>query len=303
MVCFGGMKTANVWNKTGSYSLLTCILLVLLISQRQSSTNSANGGLGKAFDELELNRILCQHYSVRVAGVIINKVIPEKYEQTKHYMAKAMMQTWGIPLLGCIPDRPFLGCPALADMENLFKSKLICGQQHRFRHYSTEDINVVTTSLTRFLENLRSKPSRTLYICHVTRDDLIVGFMGEFQRRRRETERPFEAALMVCGRKGKYQLSPEVSEMMEGVDNAPIMVINGTTHEAMRKIHDYTPKLNIHDTNRVSVAVDHYEPYIDFDELLRRTTSSNSSFNEPGSIAFDELKRLWTSFSIQVRGV
>jgi hypothetical protein len=35
--------------------------------------------------------------------VIINKVIPEKYEQTKHYISKAMMQTWGIPLLGCIP--------------------------------------------------------------------------------------------------------------------------------------------------------------------------------------------------------
>jgi dethiobiotin synthetase len=60
----------------------------------------ANGGLGSAFDELELNRILCQHYGVRVAGVIINKVIPEKYEDIKHYMGKAMMQAWGIPLLG-----------------------------------------------------------------------------------------------------------------------------------------------------------------------------------------------------------
>ncbi|KAG7364075.1 cobyrinic acid a,c-diamide synthase [Nitzschia inconspicua] len=252
----------------------------------------ANGGLGKAFDELELNRILCQHYGVRIAGVIINKVIPEKYEQTKHYMAKAMMQAWGVPLLGCIPDRPFLGCPALADLETLFDSQLVSGQQHRFRHYNTHDINVVTTSLTRFLENLRAKPSRTLYICHVTRDDLIVGFMGEYQRRRRQSEQPFEAALLVCGRKGKYLLSPEVSEMMEGVENAPIMMVNGTTHEAMRKIHDYTPKLNIHDTNRVGVAVDHYEPYIDFDELLRRTTSSNSSFNEPGSISFDDLRRL-----------
>ena len=69
----------------------------------------ANGGLGKAFDELELNRVLCQHYGVRIAGVVINKVIPEKYEQTKHYIRKAMLQTWGIPLLGCIPDRPFFG--------------------------------------------------------------------------------------------------------------------------------------------------------------------------------------------------
>jgi len=68
----------------------------------------ANGGLGSAFDELELNRILCQHYNVRIAGVIINKVIPDKFEQTKHYMAKAMMKAWGVPLLGCIPDRPFL---------------------------------------------------------------------------------------------------------------------------------------------------------------------------------------------------
>ena len=67
---------------------------------------SANGGLGKAFDQLELNRVLCEQNNVRIAGVIINKVIPEKYEQTKHYLAKAMMQTWEIPLLGCIPDRP-----------------------------------------------------------------------------------------------------------------------------------------------------------------------------------------------------
>ena len=137
------------------------------------------GGLGSAFDELELNRVLCQHYNVRVAGVIINKVIPDKLEQTVHYMRKAMQQAWGVPLLGCIPDRPFLGCPCLADLETVFQTTLISGGEHRFRHYAVNDINVVTTSLTRFLENLRLKPARTLYICHVTRDDLIVGFMGE----------------------------------------------------------------------------------------------------------------------------
>jgi len=32
-----------------------------------------NGGLGSAFDELELNRILCQHYGVRIAGVIVSE--------------------------------------------------------------------------------------------------------------------------------------------------------------------------------------------------------------------------------------
>lgn len=253
----------------------------------------ANGGLGKAFDELELNRVLCQHYGVRIAGVVINKVIPEKYEQTKHYIRKAMLQTWGIPLLGCIPDRPFLGCPALFDLENLFDTKLISGSEHRFRHFNVNDINVVTTSLTRFLENLREKPARTLYICHITRDDLIVGFLGEYQRARKSSnDRPFEAALIVCGRKEKYNLSKEVEEMILGVEGCPIMIAEKTTHQAMTQIHAFTPKLNIDDKNRVAVAVDHYEQYIDFDELMRRTTSNNSSFNEPGTPTLDDLKRL-----------
>lgn len=187
-----GLNNAKVASLVGADMVLVC-----------------NGGLGSAFDELELNRILCQHYNVRIAGVILNKVRPDKSEQTAHYMRKAMLQAWGVPLLACIPDRPFLGCPALADLENLFKTELMSGLEHRFRHYAVDDINVVTTSLARFLENLREKPARTLYICHSTRDDLIVGFLGEFQRRREKTEHPFEAALIVCGRKGKYQLSSE----------------------------------------------------------------------------------------------
>jgi BioD-like phosphotransacetylase family protein len=166
------------------------------------------------------------------------------------------------------------------------------GTEHRFRHYSIKDMNVVTTSLTRFLENLREKPSRTLYICHVTRDDLILGFMGEYNRLRKETEKPFEAALLICGREDKYQLSREIRDMMEGLEGAPMMIVKLSTHDAMTKVNSFTPKLNIEDTNRVRVAVEHYEPFIDFDELLRRTSSGNSSFNDPGSISFDELRRM-----------
>lgn len=234
----------------------------------------ANGGLGSAFDELELNRVLCEKHNVPVLGVIINKVLPDKYDQTKYYMSKALQDAWGIPLLGCIPDRPFLGCPALADLEKLFDTELVCGNMHRFRHYSVKDMNLITTSLTRFLENIRSKLPRTLYICHVTRDDIILGFMAEYQRSRREEERPFEAALLVCGRKDKYQMADEVRDMFEGLEEAPVMVVGYSTHEAMQMIHDYTPKLNIDDKNRVRKAVEHYEPYIDFEQLLHRASSS-----------------------------
>jgi len=179
-------------------------------------------------------------------------------------------------LLGCIPDRPFLGCPTLVDLEQLFKTKLISGssEEKRSRHYTISDINLVTTSLKRFLLNIRKrKPIRTLYICHATRDDLILGFLGEYQRRRNiPSESPFEAALLVCGSKN-YKVSDEVLAMIHDNDGdgPSIMIVEGTTHAAMTKIHNFTPKLNIDDTGRVCVAVDHYEPYIDFDLLLDRT--------------------------------
>lgn len=231
----------------------------------------ANGGLGSAFDELELNRVICEHYGVKIAGVVMNKVLPEKYEQTKYYMSKVLKDTWGVPLLGCVPDRPFLGCPALMDLEMIFGAKLIHGEKHRFRHYNRTDINLVTTSLKRFLENLRSKPSRTLYVCHVTRDDIILEFMAEYQRRNSVKEGSFEAALLVCGRGGKYELSEEVRDTIKGMDCAPLLLVEYSTHQAMQKIHAYTPKFNIDDEHRVTTAVEHYEPYIDFDELLSRT--------------------------------
>jgi dethiobiotin synthetase len=98
----------------------------------------ANGGLGSAFDELELNRILCLHHGVRLAGVILNKVRQDKFDQTKDYMSRAMLKSWGVPLLGCVPDRPFLGCAALADLERLFKTELICGHKRRMLHYSAK---------------------------------------------------------------------------------------------------------------------------------------------------------------------
>jgi hypothetical protein len=108
----------------------------------------------------------------------------------------------------------------LADLEILFQTKLISGEEHKFRHSSIQDRNAVTTSLTRFLENL------TLYICNVSRDDLIVGFMGEYQRRR---EKPFGAALVICGRLGKYQISDEVMDMLKGLKGAPVMIVDYVT--------------------------------------------------------------------------
>ncbi len=51
----------------------------------------------------ELNRVLCEKFDVPIAGVVINKVLPDKYEQTKHYMSKGKLSL-------CIEQTNFFHC-------------------------------------------------------------------------------------------------------------------------------------------------------------------------------------------------
>lgn len=121
------------------------------------------------------------------------------------------------------------------------------------------------------MENLREKPSRTLYVCHASREDILLGFLAEYQRRCSRHE-PFESALVVCGRPDRFTLDPHVVDLICATENAPpILTAPYTCREVMEMIHNYTPKLNMDDGHRVSTTVDHYEPYINFDLLLERT--------------------------------
>ena len=225
-----------------------------------------NGGIGKALDELEINKVFCDKFGVDIAGVIVNRVQPEKYDTVQHYLGQALQARWGVPLLGMVPDRPFLGCPAIADMERLFEgSQLVSGQALRMRHYTVQELQLVATSLEVFLRNLRRDPERTLYVCHASRNDILLGFLMESQQRGPQ----WEAAMIVTG-SADYPISSQVMDIVASMKDAPpVLMVPKQTHQVMEAIHSFTPKLHSEDANRVSVAVNHYEPYIDFDRLLQ----------------------------------
>lgn len=239
-----------------------------------------NGGIGKAMDELEMNKVFCDKYGVDVAGVIVNRVQPDKYDQVKHYLGQALRQKWGVPLIGLVPDRPFLGCPAIADMERLFEgSQLVSGKQFRMRHYTVQELQLVATSLEVFLRNLRRDPDRTLYVSHASRNDILLGFLMESQQRGPQ----WEAAMIITGC-NDYPISRQVMEIVKSMQPGapPVLMVPKQTHQVMEAIHSYTPKLNSEDENRVAAAVGHYEQYIDFDLLLREdgdeaTTTTTTS--------------------------
>ena len=146
-------------------------------------------------------------------------------------------------------------------------------------------MTMVTTDLAAFLRSMQRQPEgeRTIFICHATRDDVILGFLGEYRRRKRR-DIPFQSALVICtgcddgvgDLSGGINFSSEVSEMIKDTGSAgpAVLVASGCSPaEAAKQIRTMTPKFNASDARRVSRATEHYEPYIDFDLLLEQTSS------------------------------
>lgn len=264
----------------------------------------ANGGLGSAIDELSLNIQWCMERNVSIAGIVINQIQLDKYDQTVEYITKAIHQKWGksIPVLGCIPDRPFLGCAALSDLERIFHAALLTGAQHRLRHYRMQDVSIVANSLEVFLKQLRTnaQSKRTLYVCHASRTDILLGYLMESTQRLikqqeeheknpqlfvsfeepnelsvlQEGESPsfFESAMVVTGC-NDYPISTQILQIITSLPSEsapPILLTDTTTDTVLYNLYNYTPKLNIDDARRVTKAIEHYQPHINFDLLLEQ---------------------------------
>ena len=88
----------------------------------------ASGGIGRPVDEIALNQSLFRQSGVEVIGAIINKVLPEKMEDIRHYCGCALKRM-GIPLLGCIPEVAQLSVPSLQQVARELDARWINGRE------------------------------------------------------------------------------------------------------------------------------------------------------------------------------
>ncbi|MCI4667628.1 MAG: dethiobiotin synthase [Bacteroidia bacterium] len=70
------------------------------------------GGIGKTIDQINLNKAYFEMKGAKVVGVIINKVLKNKFEKVQRVVGKKLKEM-GIPLLGIIPYEKTLAYPVM----------------------------------------------------------------------------------------------------------------------------------------------------------------------------------------------
>lgn len=224
----------------------------------------ANGGLGSAFDDLALNYSVCRDYGVRIRGVILNKVRPDKLDMVKEYFPKALRR-WDVPLIGVVPNLPTLANQSMADFESLFRSPLLSGQDRRFHQFARTCL--VTSGLRRFLDKLESGEfDDALFVTHATRNDVILAFLSHVQDTEQRTRKPFGGGLILTGQDPPQDYTMRIIRHAR----APVLYAPVTTFDAMDRISRFTAKFNASDRDKVLACGRHYASHLDFDLLLDR---------------------------------
>jgi len=95
----------------------------------------SSGGIGRPIDEIVLNKALFEKEGVKVLGVIINKVLPNKFDKINRLVRKGLERK-KIDVLGVIPYNPMLSQPTIEQILEETDFEVLCGRDYLERSVS-----------------------------------------------------------------------------------------------------------------------------------------------------------------------
>ncbi|MHB9132175.1 MAG: phosphotransacetylase family protein [Armatimonadota bacterium] len=212
------------------------------------------GGIGQPIDEVALNRCLFEQEGVEVIGVIANKVLPDKMEQTRHYLSKAL-DRMGLPLYGVIPYTPRLTWPTIQQVADSLKAKVVNGQEDQMNNAIAE---VVVGAMTphNALNFIRDK---SLLIVPGDRDDLVLA-AASFDVLRDDIH--ISGILFTGG----ILPQPQTLDLLSRT-HIPALSVEGPTYDAAARVHKLTVKIQVSDEEKISLAETMVREYVDVQRL------------------------------------
>jgi len=213
------------------------------------------GGIGHPVDEVALNRCLFEREGVEVIGVIANKVLPDKLEQTREYLSKAL-DRMGLPLLGVIPYAQRLTLPTIQQITDALKARVI----HNPDRLDNVVSNVVIGAMTPH-NALTFVRDRTLLIVPGDRDDIVLAAASMDVLR----DDIHLAGLLFTG---GILPQPQTLDLLSRT-RIPALAVDGATYESAARVQKLTVKIQVTDEEKIQLAESMVNEYVDLEMLWR----------------------------------
>jgi BioD-like phosphotransacetylase family protein len=216
----------------------------------------SSGGIGRPIDEIVLNKALFDKEGVKILGVIINKVIPEKFNKINDLVRKGL-ERHGINVLGVIPYNPMLSCPTISQIleETEYKILFECSDTALDNHVSKIVIGAMQPK-----DAVKYIVDHSLVITPGDREDIIKLTIDLYAR-----------GCKVSGMVLTGDLVPS-QDFINQIHAAsiPVLLSKADTYTTASAVHDLTVKIRPNDKEKIETVKELIHDYVDLDMIKKR---------------------------------
>lgn len=239
---------------TGVGSLLGCSNARIACETNAPVLMVTGGGLGNVVDATHMNLALFQKERANVKAILVNKIIPDKREQTLKYLGMSF-QGEGIKVIGGFNYQPILANPTLRRIANVLDIELIATEEEAQR--IVHNVQIGAASAQRVAELLKDS---TLVIVNSSRDELMVTLANLYKIE--------EYAQKIAGIiiPGVGEVSTITQKIIDS-SGVPYMRAGRTSSTVFEIIQADVSKIMAEDTHKIKLITDLAEKRFDFDAI------------------------------------
>lgn len=239
---------------SGVGSLLGCCNAKLAKDADASVLLVTGGGLGNVVDSAHMNLALFEQRQVSVKAALVNKIIPEKRDQTLHYLGMAF-EDEPFKVIGGFNYQPILANPTMRRIANILDIELIASEEEgqRIVHH----LQIGAASAQRVAGLLKES---TLVIVNSSRDELLVTLANLYQI---DEFRDKLAGIIIPGVGPISRITQQIIDK----SGIPYMRAGRTSTDVFELINDDVSKLVAEDTHKIELIMKLAEQRFDFDSI------------------------------------
>ncbi|PIP18684.1 MAG: hypothetical protein COT38_00175 [Candidatus Omnitrophica bacterium CG08_land_8_20_14_0_20_41_16] len=216
----------------------------------------SSGGVGRPIDEIILNKALFEREGVKLLGVIINKVLPDKFDRINR-LVRMGLERKGVNVLGVLPYNPMLSRSTFEQIIEETGFEILCGKDYLERSVSQVIVGAMEPA-----DAVKYITEDSLMITPGDRQDMIMTALSCF----REGD---DKKLKLCGMVLSGGITPEQPVMsLLGKAGIPVLLAKADTYDVATSIHDLTVKIRPCDKVKIEAVVKLVKDNVDLKKIL-----------------------------------
>ena len=216
----------------------------------------APGGVGRPIDEVMLNKPLFDKEGVKLAGVVVNKVLPAKFKKIGK-LVKMGFGKKGLSVLGVMPYQKRLDLPTMREIYEEVKIKLLCGE-----NYLDNTVDKILIGAMEVKEALKYIVDNSLIITPSDRMDMISAMIDLQKNKPRKG--PNISGLVLSG---GIEPPAKIVALLEKY-KIPTLLSGGDTYSIAARIHSMKIKIKPEDKNKIDIIIKMINQYVDVDRII-----------------------------------